>query len=137
MEDKQNKIIIGTAGVIIILLIASFAFFNKSTPTNTKITTGPRYEGEQSLEILAQNSSCPFTGDKVALAKCLTEKGWTMYGADWCPHCKAQKADFGDAFQFVHYVECPDNEALCNAKGVIGYPTWILELTSTATSSTQ
>ena len=61
----------------------------------------------------------------VPFAQCLASKNLTMYGADWCPHCKREKARFGDAFKYVPYVECPNNEKLCLDKGVQGYPTWI------------
>lgn len=60
-------------------------------------------------------------------AKCLTEKEIVMYGADWCPHCKNEKKGFGSSFQYVTYVECPDNPKLCVEKGVKGYPTWIFQ----------
>lgn len=65
-----------------------------------------------------------------SFAKCLTESGFTMYGAFWCPHCADQKEMFGDAFQYIDYVECdPRDEAgqpeLCLEKGVESYPTWI------------
>ncbi|TSC85463.1 MAG: thioredoxin [Microgenomates group bacterium Gr01-1014_16] len=59
-------------------------------------------------------------------AKCLADKGITMYGADWCPHCQNQKKLFGSSFQYVPYVECPNVPKLCVDKGVNGYPTWIL-----------
>ena len=58
-------------------------------------------------------------------AKCLRDKGVTMYGADWCPHCRNEKNLFGSAFRFVPYVECPDEPALCAEKEIQGYPTWI------------
>jgi thiol-disulfide isomerase/thioredoxin len=66
------------------------------------------------------------------LAKFLTEKGMIMYGAYWCPHCQAQKKAFGDAFQYVDYVECdaqgPEaNPDECVAQGIEGYPTWIYQ----------
>ncbi len=57
-------------------------------------------------------------------AKCLTEKGAVMYGAEWCSHCKNQKNMFGSSFQYINYVECPDNPSLCNSEGIRGYPTW-------------
>ena len=59
-----------------------------------------------------------------SFAKCLTEKGVVMYGADWCTACMAQKAFFGTSFSFVNYTRCSDNEALCTAKGVDHFPTW-------------
>lgn len=68
----------------------------------------------------------------VKLAKYLSEKGMVMYGAYWCSHCKEQKDEFGDAFQYVDYVECdaqgPNaNPDECQAKGIEGYPTWIYQ----------
>lgn len=59
-------------------------------------------------------------------AKCLTSKNVAMYGAYWCTHCQNQKRLFGDAFKFVHYVECTTDTKLCTEKGVAGYPTWIV-----------
>ncbi|MFA6364919.1 MAG: thioredoxin domain-containing protein [Candidatus Paceibacterota bacterium] len=62
----------------------------------------------------------------VPFAQCLAEKKVTMYGAYWCSHCKAQKALFGDAFTYVPYVECTEKTELCQAKGIEGFPTWIV-----------
>ena len=50
-----------------------------------------------------------------------------MYGASWCPHCKAQKALFGSAFAKVNYVECTTDTVKCSIAGVQGYPTWIYQ----------
>jgi len=66
------------------------------------------------------------SADVVALAQCLAEKKVTMYGAYWCSHCQNQKALFGDAFKYVPYVECTENEKLCTAKGIQGFPTWLV-----------
>lgn len=65
-------------------------------------------------------------------ARCLARKNITMYGADWCPHCENEKARFGSSFQFVPYVECPQNPQLCISKGIDGYPTWIFPDLSTS-----
>lgn len=64
--------------------------------------------------------------DAVALAQCLATKKVTMYGAYWCSHCQNQKALFGDAFKYVPYVECTENEKLCTSKGIQGFPTWLV-----------
>ncbi len=58
-------------------------------------------------------------------AKCLSEKGVTMYGVDWCPHCQNEKKEFEDSFKYVNYVECPKEPQKCLALGIEGYPTWI------------
>ena len=71
------------------------------------------------------------SNEKLAeFAKCLTEKGAKMYGAYWCMHCKSQKEEFGDAFQYINYVECDlgggKTAQECIEKGIDGYPKWII-----------
>jgi parvulin-like peptidyl-prolyl isomerase len=72
------------------------------------------------------------TADLDDFAKCLTEKGIKFYGAYWCPHCENNKKLFGDAFQYVTYVECADADnpqiqtPACESAGIEGYPTWIV-----------
>ena len=63
---------------------------------------------------------------KITFAKCLTEQNVTMYGASWCSHCNNQKEMFGDAFQYVNYVECTEDTIACESAGVRGYPTWVV-----------
>lgn len=60
-----------------------------------------------------------------AFAQCLAEKKITIYGAYWCPHCQDQKAELGDSFKFVNYVECTKETQKCLAADIKGYPTWI------------
>ena len=74
----------------------------------------------------------PAEGKYDALAMCLSDKGMSMYGAYWCPHCANQKEMFGSSFKYVSYIECDPkgdnaNPQLCQEKGVEGYPTWIYE----------
>jgi len=68
--------------------------------------------------------------DYEEFAKCLTNASAKMYGAYWCGHCNNQKSQFGDAWQYVTYVECAlegqDGQTEpCKEAGVRGYPTWI------------
>ncbi len=65
------------------------------------------------------------SGQYDSFARCLAEKGVTMYGSDWCSYCQAEKAEFGKSFRYVPYVECPDNIQLCLEKKIDGYPVWI------------
>lgn len=65
------------------------------------------------------------SADYNLFAKCLTERGFTMYGAEWCRHCQNEKKAFGESFKHVSYVECPKNTSLCIEKGISGYPTWM------------
>lgn len=67
-----------------------------------------------------------------SFAQCLNDSGAKFYGAFWCPHCADQKAMFGNAVQYIPYVECstPDGQnqlQVCIDKEVTSYPTWILE----------
>lgn len=61
-------------------------------------------------------------------AQALKERGITFYGAFWCTHCQAQKAEFGSSKKYLPYVECssPDNtpKQICLDNKVESYPTW-------------
>lgn len=75
-------------------------------------------------QLVAVNNS--FAGRLVAHLQRTNSK---MYGAFWCPHCREQKALFGDAAKQIPYVECdPRGEnpqvELCRQKQITGYPTW-------------
>ena len=67
------------------------------------------------------------SGKYDTFAKCIASKNLTMYGTVWCSFCKKEKANFGNSFKYVPYVECTENPNLCLAKGIEGYPTWIDE----------
>ena len=63
------------------------------------------------------------------LAKCLTDSGAKLYAAFWCGACKSQKDLFGEAVQFLPYIECSDEETremlpVCQEAGITAYPTW-------------
>lgn len=65
-----------------------------------------------------------------AFAKCIAQSGTKFYGAFWCPHCAAQKQEFGDSVQYLPYVECslPDESGqtqICIDKNIQSYPTWV------------
>ena len=66
-------------------------------------------------------------GEYDTFAKCLSEKDITMYGTEWCSHCKNQKKAFGKSFQYVNYVDCDFQKSECDNAGVSGYPTWIVD----------
>lgn len=59
------------------------------------------------------------------LAACLTEKKVTMYGTEWCGHCKNQKELFGAGFAKATFVDCDAERQKCLDAGVRGFPTWI------------
>lgn len=78
----------------------------------------------------------PTTEDPLAraLAEHLTQKGVRFYGAQWCPHCAAQKDLFGLAAKRLPYVECsPEGgqgspvSPVCKEMDIKSYPTWIID----------
>ena len=66
-------------------------------------------------------------GELDNFAQCLTEKNVKMYGAEWCSHCKNQKAMFGTSFQYIDYVDCDKSKQVCEIAEITGYPTWEIE----------
>ncbi|HVM76925.1 MAG TPA: hypothetical protein VMU07_02105 [Candidatus Paceibacterota bacterium] len=76
-----------------------------------------------------------------AFAKCIASTTTKFYGAWWCPHCHNQKNEFGDAAQFLPYIECstPDGghqTQVCIDAGIKNYPTWVFPDGSTTTGET-
>jgi uncharacterized membrane protein len=67
-----------------------------------------------------------------ALAEHLSGMDVKFYGAQWCDHCKNQKALFGVAAKRLPYIECSPNgygtpqAAICDTQGINSYPTWII-----------
>lgn len=59
-------------------------------------------------------------------AKCLTEKGATLYASKYCGHCKRQKEMFGGSLRYINQVECSEKQELCQQMGIRGVPTWII-----------
>jgi hypothetical protein len=84
----------------------------------TKSDTQPKKEEEKFSEEQLET-----------LAKCLKEKGAKFYGASWCGWCKKQKEIFGQAAQYLPYIECVDEKtqqmtSQCQEANIQGFPTW-------------
>ena len=97
-EDERVKKIVTLVAALVVVAIVAVFLFKPDTPVE----------------------------NMDAFAKCLSNNDATMYGAVWCSHCNSQKKDFGDAFQYINYVECPANPDLCTEKDIPGFPTWII-----------
>ena len=96
----SNKLLLGGAIVVALVLLAMSAFWYRSQP-----------------------------GKLDTFAQCLGEKGATFYGAFWCPHCQNQKALFGNSAKLLPYIECSTSDGkqqlqICTDAGITGYPTW-------------
>lgn len=134
MDKQLRNLILIIAGA---LLVTGIGFYVLSLGSNsTPPINGNRAEGTLSLATLADKSGCqlPASGSNLDdFAKCISSKGIKFYGAHWCPHCKDQKALFGDSAQYLPYIECstpdstPENNTqlqVCIDAGIQSYPTW-------------
>ncbi len=61
------------------------------------------------------------------LIGCLNKNGFMIYGAEWCPYCRSLVNMFGgyDRADSI-YVECTEDEDLCNSKNITAYPTILI-----------
>ncbi len=121
-----------------VTLFASFTWVPiKGTPTNiimkknsSWILYGAAILVVAALIIFAVAKQSVVVNPKTdAFAQCLTDHGVKMFGAWWCPHCKAQKELFGSSFSKINYTECSDPGSndmnqTCKDAGIEGYPTW-------------
>ena len=58
------------------------------------------------------------------LAKCLNEKGAKFYGTSGCPWCVRQREMFGQAAEYLPYVDCAEKKDECAEANVGGVPDW-------------
>ncbi|OGD63667.1 hypothetical protein A2215_02030 [Candidatus Berkelbacteria bacterium RIFOXYA2_FULL_43_10] len=126
MEKRKTMLFVGVAVIVVLAGLAVVFYGEKKAGDNGK-STSQSEEGS-----VAGTSTSEDDAYKEALAKDLAAKGMVMYGAYWCTHCNNQKETFGDAFQYIDYVECDPkgenaNPDECAAQGVDGYPTWIYQ----------
>jgi hypothetical protein len=70
--------------------------------------------------------SSQLPGEYDSFAKCLTSKGFSMGGTNWCSSCKEQKRMFGRSFRYVDYHNCDYERNWCVENGIYRYPTWVL-----------
>jgi len=107
---------------------------NEAEIEETALTVQPTEDKPLATETKSTVSSEPKTegSDLDDFAKCLTEEGAKLYAASWCPHCRNQKAMFGESVKYITYVECAveGNPQIqteeCSKAGITGYPTWII-----------
>jgi len=99
-------------GITILILITLVFVFYYSSRAISNVT------GKSILGWIIKED----TGKYDSFAQCLTKKGAKMYGSKSCNYCSKQKAMFADSFQYVDYVECAEQQELC--QGLTGVPAW-------------
>src|SRR6185295_15117730 len=113
---------------------------SRSTPTRSRRTRRARSTSATeaahpvtrtlAAAALALLIAAPVSGAaQPSLAQCLTDKGFVMYGASWCPYCREQKRQFGRDAKNLPYVECSADDAphgkgtqVCEKRGIDVYP---------------
>lgn len=123
----NKQIIFAVLGVAVLLIAIGAVSVPASSrqSTKTEVTAEANATSTDATSTKVTSAAGAATSTLDTFAQCVASKGLTMYGAEWCPHCKKEKNRFGTAFKYVSYVECPDNVQACLAKGIKGYPTWI------------
>ena len=91
-------------------------------------------EWEKELNVAKEATECEkFQAEltperKVKIAKCLAERGYRVYIADWCPFCRDQKGLFGEAAEYLITIDCYDPEGRQNnidkCPDLQGVPAW-------------
>ena len=117
MAKNNSSIYLFLFAALVFAGLVGFAAFG---PENEAVDPSP-----VDVEVVSDQSGI----DAELLAKALTENGIRLYGAFWCSHCEDQKEMFGNAVQYLDYVECslPDGQTQtqeCLASGITSYPTW-------------
>ncbi|MDO8428286.1 MAG: hypothetical protein Q7S92_03670 [Candidatus Diapherotrites archaeon] len=123
-KPKENKIGTGFAlliGITVVVLgILSLGYIFQPTGASNGV--------EKIGNVIPENPAELKGLDKFAY--CLAQNDLVMYGAYWCEYCQAQRALFGNSFQYAKYVECGvqgDRKAqtqVCKDAQIQSYPTW-------------
>jgi hypothetical protein len=123
MKDIISKNSTPIAIVVAGLLVAVACFLSAPNNEVQPVENAPVAGGE------VQEKAYPLE-TLVSLAKCLTDKGAKFYGAAWCSWCNKEKTLFGEAVQYLPYVECYDETTqgltlACEEAGIQAFPTWM------------
>ncbi len=107
-------------------------------PTEAPVVAGEdtNQGGEESQPELESSPESSKETDLDDFARCLADKGATLYAHESCSHCQDQKSLFGDAVEYLNQVECANEsggwtqtciDVLENLGEQAGVPTWIFK----------
>ena len=132
MVETKSKNLISIAIVVAGLLIAGALIYidlgkDLREKGSAKVVQPENSSVQEEQQEEPQNQ--PADGSLADFAKCLGQKGLKLYGASWCSWCARQKELFGEAVQYLAYVECIDKETEqlteeCQKAEITGFPTW-------------
>ena len=129
VETKSKNLISIAIVAVVVLLVGTFIYMDLSKDLKEKGQATVAPSGSSAAQGEQNQEPQPAPAFLVDFAKCLTEKGAKFYGASWCGHCANQKEMFGDAMQYVNYIECWDSAnntviAACIDAEIEAFPTW-------------
>jgi thiol-disulfide isomerase/thioredoxin len=110
------KITVSLVGVFVLMLL--YCLMNRKNLIST--------QEEKEDNIISENFNSNQT------------ETFTMYYADWCPHCQAAKPEFNKIMKYhnkkygsktlnIVMIDCEKNPELAEKAGVEGYPTFIYQ----------
>jgi uncharacterized membrane protein len=112
--------------------VTSISFLTNATPSSSRSsndTAAPSRVRNATTPGIARPLRTPAAPVVTAadLARCLTTKGYVMFGSLSCGHCVMQKNMFGPAFRYVAFVDCwvGTGTQKCKANKITGFPTWV------------
>ena len=121
------KIFIIAVAFIAIGGLVGFYFIGKTSSYSSRRTTDDKQTGK-----VAGATTIESDNYSVNLAKDLTQKGVIFYGSYQSVDSQKQKKLFGDAAQYLNYVECDTSGHLANSDECAGnnvtvYPSWFYQ----------
>ena len=130
VENQRKNLILSIAIIIAGLVIAgAIIYINQGKGIKESGPTAVVQPETSPAEEELKEETPPVGASLEAFAKCLNQKGMKFYGAYWCGWCNKQKELFGEAAQYLPYIECSDKETgeltpECQTAGITGFPTW-------------
>lgn len=124
--EMKKWIALWVVAVACLLIVGCGKKANDWNPTIQNMPNRQQWANVDNAWSDSKTISNPWSVDAwiVTLAQCLKEKDYTMYGTSRCGHCKSQKALFGDAFNYINYVDCDAQKNTCLSEWIKGFPTW-------------
>ncbi|MFA5158697.1 MAG: hypothetical protein WC451_05955 [Patescibacteria group bacterium] len=123
-KDKKSMKLLWTLNAVLLLAISAAVFGLWFSHKNEKSDLGYKSGGS----VLGASTKDP--NYLIGLTDSLKQSGFVLYGDSKESQTKKQLSDFGQAVDYLDYVECDSqikgsNPEECLAKGIEEYPTWV------------
>jgi hypothetical protein len=121
-QDGQEQLIAITYATEDKLILAQGEAIDLNKPIEQVQTGQETVETQEPVQ--TQEYSEEDKNKIIEFSECLAEKGVKIYGANWCGPTNAFVENIG-GFDLISsiYVECTENEEICESEAIQGYPT--------------